>query len=973
MNSIWARLLLVMLIALLPALGFQAYTESEARRIRHQLVEDEAMRLIHLIDAEQIRILEGAEQALRTLSSTPTVQDNVPQQCQRLLANLVHQSPRYNVVAVIGLDGHIRCASVPSDPTIDLSDRQHFRRALQAGGFALGDYAVGRVSGKPSIHAAIPFLDRKGAIAGVIDLAIDPEWLREQLERLRLPKGAIAVIADRNGTILARRPDGARFVGTSIPAADRILLQGDEVGIAATKDQDGRGLLAAYSPPDADPKGLLVEIALDQEATFAAVEGANRTGLILILAGAGFGLAGTILIGRRLIRQPLRRLIGVAERWRTGDLTVRTGLRPDNSDLGRLAAAFDAMATALEARERALRTALESTTDSVMVLDRSWRYTYINDRAMAQLRITRDLLGRVMWDEYPEFADSAFGQAYREAMVRGVPVHVCAPSTLRDCWFDAHAYPSKEGLTVFFRDVTEERRTAAALQQSELLFRATFEQAAVGMSQVALDGRWLSVNDKLCAITGYARDELLAMAHQDITHPDDAEASHELIRKLLAGEPLPDRFEKRYLRKGGDVVWVNITVALLRDSEGRPERFISVTEDISQRKLAETALRESEKLAALGHLAGGIAHDFNNILQAVQTSTTLIQRHMADAAMLRECTSLILTSTARGTTVTRRLLTFARQGDLCATRIEPAALLDGLRDILAHTLASPVTVRLDIQPDLPLLLADQGQLETVLVNLAVNARDAMAEGGVLTLAAAAEKLSARAARAFAIPSGLYIRLTVSDTGTGMDGATLARACEPFFTTKPRDRGTGLGLSMAKSFAEQSDGALAIESRSGSGTTVTLWLRTAEAEPMPAISTPGQITVAGPVRRVLLVDDEIAIRRALAISVQDAGFAALTAANGAEALALLDNDEAVDVLVTDLFMPGMSGLALIEQARTKCPGLPAILLTGYAGDDVQLAMSGALSGAFSLLAKPINDAQLVARIAVLLATRVTQAD
>jgi C4-dicarboxylate-specific signal transduction histidine kinase len=213
LKSLLARLLLVVSIALVPALAFQAYTEIDARRIRQQLVEDEALRLVRLISSEQQRIAEGADQMLDAISSAPALQDNMSERCQRFLSNLLHRLPRYNYATVIGLDGHAVCAPGPFDPRTDFSDRLYFRLALQTGGFVIGESAVGRFSKQPSIHMAKPLTNQDGIVEGVVDVSLSLDWLGHQLEHLDLPPGAAVSIRDRNGTILARYPEGARFIG----------------------------------------------------------------------------------------------------------------------------------------------------------------------------------------------------------------------------------------------------------------------------------------------------------------------------------------------------------------------------------------------------------------------------------------------------------------------------------------------------------------------------------------------------------------------------------------------------------------------------------------------------------------------------------------------------------------------------------------------------------------------------------------
>ena len=556
-----------------------------------------------------------------------------------------------------------------------------------------------------------------------------------------------------------------------------------------------------------------------------------------------------------------------------------------------------------------------------------------------------------------------------------------------------------------FQDITPRRRAEAALSESESLFRATFDQAAIGVAHVGLDGRWLRANDRLCAMLYYSHNELTMKNFQDITHPDDLETDLDRVRALLAGEIATYSMEKRYFRKDGATVWVNLTVSLLRDAAGEPRNFVSIVENISTRKAAETALAESEailrhtneeletrvlkevatreaaqtqlahseRMQALGQLAGGIAHDFNNVMQAVGGGAALIERRANDAERVRGLARMVAEAVERGAAITRRLLHFSRRADLRAEPVDAAALLAGLREILAATLGAGLDVRIEAPDGLPPLLADKGQLETALINLATNGRDAMAGQGTLTLTASADAVPPGGGTGLAAGSspnlepGSYVRLSVSDTGTGMDAGTLARAMEPFFTTKPLDQGTGLGLPMASGFARQSGGDLRIDSALGRGTTVTMWLPVAEAE--TALATAGQ--VAGPGRRharLMLVDDDALVREITARELEEAGYTVLALTSGDEALARLDAGEAVDLIVSDLSMPGMDGVALVREAQRRRPGLPAILLTGFVTRRAEIAVGEAVGGLLTMLRKPVVGKVLAERVAVLLEGR-----
>ncbi|CAH2602070.1 Histidine kinase [Rhodovastum atsumiense] len=780
----------------------------------------------------------------------------------------------------------------------------------------------------------------------------------------------------------------------------------------------------------------------------------------------------------------------------------------------------------LHQTEALLRAIGHCSPDLIYAKDIAGRYLFANPAALAVYDLPADaVLGRtdLEWHHAPDQAaalmanDRRIIETGRAEVIEelfntpGQPVRIYrsakAPLRMED--------GRVAGTVGVSSDITQVKATEAALRGSEERFRMLFEQAAVGIAEVGLDGRWIGANDRLCGMLGYRRDELLAKTVAETTHPDDLAADLAGRRRLLAGELASVIWEKRYLCKDGSILWTNLATSLMRDQAGTPQHFIGVVQDISARKRIEAGLREgeerfrrlfdtaplpsyvvdpatfaiidcneaaarmlghdravlrhmhiadidalmdevtmhvsrdaalrglpyqfetrhrtragelrdvlvalvpfdlagrrlshctviditerkraeaelralttdlaarvraevaareaaqaraahAERLQALGRLAGGIAHDFNNILQAVQAGTGLIEHRAGDPASVRRFARTLLNAAQRGAAITRRLLAFARRDELQAEPIDPAALLSGLRDVLAHTLGSSVTVGVAINHALPALLADKGQLETVLVNLATNARDAMPEGGTLTLAAATETVGPEATHPAGLGAGTYVRFAVIDTGSGMEGTTLARACEPFFTTKPPEQGTGLGLSMAQGFAGQSGGALAIDSTPGQGTTVMLWLPAAEREPAWPEAEPGPAPRERPERRVLIVDDEDMLRETLAAGLEDAGFGVMTAPGGAAALRLLDTGAKVDVLISDLSMPGMGGLALIEEARRRRPGLPALLFTGYADEATHRALTAGPAGAFVLLGKPATIAQITGRVEALLA-------
>lgn len=441
-------------------------------------------------------------------------------------------------------------------------------------------------------------------------------------------------------------------------------------------------------------------------------------------------------------------------------------------------------------------------------------------------------------------------------------------------------------------------------------------------------------------------------------------AAHKLLRRDAQGR-------ERVLELVRDVTAHRQAEVALRESEARlsaVQRHLEerILEEVAGREAAQKAARHAQHMQAVGQLAGGVAHEFNNILQAVQGGASLIANHVSDPQVVRRFTHIILRASQRGGVITEGLLSFARKARFTTERIDPAVMLDALGEVLAHTLGAAVRVGVEHPPELPAIIADKTQLETALINLATNARDAMSDGGELTLAASVENVTdARAAEG--LRPGRYLQIVVTDTGAGMDAETLAHAADPFFTTKGPDRGTGLGLSMAKGFAEQSGGGLAIASVPGEGTSVTLWLPVA-AEPAgkPDSQTPTASASTAAGRRVLLVEDEEMVREVLALSLEEAGFTVLSARDGPDALALLRRGQMPDVVVADFSMPGMDGVTLIHEIQALRPDLPAALLTGFAPTDARLVEAGMQPGAFPVLRKPIAAPQLVAEVESLLA-------
>jgi CheY-like chemotaxis protein len=401
------------------------------------------------------------------------------------------------------------------------------------------------------------------------------------------------------------------------------------------------------------------------------------------------------------------------------------------------------------------------------------------------------------------------------------------------------------------------------------------------------------------------------------------------------------------------------------------QALLGINQDIEQRIAAEiqSKAKSSERLAkgqqleVLGQLAGGIAHDFNNVLQTMVGACSLIQRRSKEDKDVHRLTTVALLAADRATVVTRRLLVFSRRAVIKVESVDTRAVLLDLQELLNHTLRSGISVELELADDVLDLLGDRMQFETIIINLATNARDAMPNGGTIVIAGNVDIVDGTQSWSAGLAPGPYVRLSIADTGVGMDEQTLARATEPFFSTKGVGEGAGLGLSMAVAFAEQSKGKLEISSRAGEGTTVSLWLPACKSQMADAV--PPQMAVTRlrslDSSRVLIVDDNVVARQLVNDGLTASGFQVYQAQSGAAALSEINAGLRVDLLLTDLSLPHMDGIELIRAIRRKVPDLPAIILTSNTGAVADLAISDAVGGRCFVLRKPIRVGDLVDHI------------
>lgn len=366
-------------------------------------------------------------------------------------------------------------------------------------------------------------------------------------------------------------------------------------------------------------------------------------------------------------------------------------------------------------------------------------------------------------------------------------------------------------------------KAEAALRASEERFRRIFEESPMGVVMSELDGKIVAANGQLSKITGYSQEELLEMHSSDLTHPDDIELTKAYFKKIAQTGSSPGRIEKRYISKSGEVVWVAVTGGLLDAENGGQQYAFGMIENITELKEVEDKLRQAQKMEAVGQLTGGVAHEFNNLLMVVLGSLELMQDRVSEDEEALELLASALRGARRGASLTQSLLAFSRKQQLEVGEVDLNRLVLSMTDFLKRTLGATIALETKLADDLWRPAADAGQIEAAILNFAINARDAMPDGGNITVRTENQKVDSSLAAVHDVEKGDYVSLEVTDTGHGMEDYVLKHALEPFFTTKDVDKGTGLGLSVVYGFVRQSGGFMEITSKVGKGTTARLCL------------------------------------------------------------------------------------------------------------------------------------------------------
>jgi two-component system, cell cycle sensor histidine kinase and response regulator CckA len=830
-SSLRSRLVLLVLLAVLPALAMVLYTAVEQRAESVEQVQQRVQTLSSLLAADQEKEFAQASLLLRGLARLPVVRSGTAKACSEVLA-AVHQSlPRFlNLGVIAGADGSVLCSvvEVPEGGRLSPAGMEAVREGLRSGGFAVSGYTVGQLSGRPLVML-VHAVDGNRALYAPFSL----DALAQGLANVDLPNGTTLTVVDREGVVLARHPANGAWVGLPLNESLSLLLPSNFQSLPPSQAYglDGVDRFYASTPmrlTDGTPFGHVL-VGVPVEEALAPVEDDLRRHLIWLALVTMVALGAAWFGADVFVLRRVDALLLASHRLEAGDLRARSGIPAGDGELERLGGAFDRMAESLETRQR------------------------------------------------------------------------------------------------------DAERAAAKLRRQALVLDTLLEGVIVTDPQ----GTIIDLNPAAEQLFGYTRAELVGR-RPDVFHAPEMEGRVE--EEILLAMETEGRWtgEIAFQRKDGSRGFSEAVIVAQYNGAGERIAHIGVNRDVTERHAAEEALRQREeelrqaqKMEAVGRLAGGIAHDFNNLLTAIKGNTELALLDLPLASPIRAEIEQVRQAADTATSLTRQLLSFSRKQAVQPQAVGVNHLIESTSRLLTRLIGASVELECELAPELWSVRADPGQIEQVLMNLAVNARDAMPDGGLLRLSTENMELTARDPRRPSyVRPGRYVLLSVSDNGEGMDPQVQERVFEPFFTTKEKEKGTGLGLFTVYGIVRQCGGHVWVESTPGGGTTVRILLPHTETGAAmengngPAELEPGMETV-------LLVEDEAPVRLLAQRLLERTGYHVLVASDGEQALEVSDGYEgSIHLLLTDMTMPRMGGAEVARKLRARRPAINVVFMSGY---------------------------------------------
>jgi PAS domain S-box-containing protein len=852
LSSLRVKLLLLVVLAMGPALGVVIHAGLERRREALERAGIGAQSTARGAARLQEEVFDDARQFLNAVALFPGVRDLDAAECSRLLPRLLREARRVGDLGILDADGKV-LAGTATREAAGIEDRSFFQRALQTKRFAVG--RLHEEGGVRTVRVGFPLVGQAGAVRAVLFASVDLVALHAALHRLDLPSGSVVQVLDEGGRVLARYPDPSHDPG--VAGADAGISERGQAfpdaGSVSVRGPDGVDRRFGFAPlrSGGDATGGIVAVGVPERAVVASAEADLLQSALLVAGAAALALGASWFFGNRLIVDRVDGLLRATRRLSTGEIRARRSVRdPGSGELGQLERAFDEMALSLEVRTHELRT------------------------AEAKYRELVEVMPAVFWSVVP-----GRGLEYVSPQIRALTGHGPEEWVAGRARWDERAEPAdREGLA---------RAVAEAMERGG----------------------------------GYQAEY-----------------------RLGTGSGVP--------------VWVREHGAVDRAGPGGAARVRGFLVDVSERKVLEQQFLQAQKMEALGRLSASVAHDFNNLLTVISGYGQLLQSRFAEDPAARGQLEEIARASERASVLTRQLLHFSRRREPDPAVVDLNEAMGALDRMIGRLIGDRIAVETSFASGIWRVRVDRGHLDQVVMNLVVNARDAMPGGGTLHLRtenAALDAPSSAALGAGARP-GDFAVLTVADTGCGMDDATRARIFEPFFTTKGEGKGTGLGLATVDEIVRAAGGFIDLHTAPGKGAAFRIHLPRYEGPETAPVPAAESARGAATPRRVLLVDDDSSIRGFALQFLRDEGHTVVEAATAAEARRAASGAETpFELLLVDLSLPDGDGGSLARELAAM-PGRPkVVVMSGFSPS--LLREEGCESGGFLFLQKPFRIAEL----------------
>lgn len=983
--------LIVMALAAIVIVSLLAWQKRQQIIAEHQVA---ATRILAQINQQQSQIISETRRFLKALSKAPPIRQPSSPECTTFLTQALELAPEYINLGVSTANGELLCSGKALDAPVDVADREYIRQALDTGSFSIGRFQTDRATGLTSLNFAYPVYDETSQTqpVGAVVAAVSLDWWRRELENTKLPEGSAAYVLDRDNQVVGAFSQRNGLLGALPSQSILKAARGPGERPVYVKNGDGVRRIYSISPLFVEDNGNRMSMLLGLSVE-PGILAANKEMFFQVVAFGGLWALVWLVLTRLLIRRvvhPMTQLLAEFERVELG-----------SSDDDQQGACFDAQAPAeirqvfenfrkmtkdhvqAQAESRAqterMTSLVNALPDTYFRIDQDakvldWQTSNPSDLIVPKHKILGQNLQNLLPEDVFDRLSKKLEERSRTGRVTEFEYELSIEGATHSFEARLNGVPNSDEVIIVVRNITkrllvEKERDLAKAQLQRVINNLPGATISLDVTNPK-EPTPIFMSSQVKDIWGYTAEEILADFSLLEASYDPDERAKALAKLVIGSETLePFSHDHKIRMPDGKVKFLRSLTGWITTADGRIQT-VGFVQDISaevdtQRQLEaqRELVHQSQKHESIGQLTGGVAHDFNNLLAVIMGNMELLRDELSDEEQLRFIDTSI-SATKRGADLTRNMLAFARKARLEPVHIELNELVSETRNWIGRTLPSTISVETSLLFGLWDIEADPSSTESALLNLILNARDAMPEGGKLTLKTENVQIDEACgdSRGATLKAGRYVMLAVSDTGEGMPKDVADRIFDPFFSTKPTGKGSGLGLSMVQGFMEQSNGAVQVFTEPGVGTTIKLYFRaTGPASTSEAAQLVGKSVVQTTGQRILVAEDEPEVLAALDKTLRKAGYTVVTAKSGDDAFAIFQGDSNFDVLLTDIVMPGeLQGIGLARALRRLKPDLPAVFMSGYAREEA--AHGNGIRPEDTRLMKPVARADLLAALA-----------